>query len=406
MEQEATRPQQKAGGKKRVGDSPGATAGSATPDSAQYKDKLSRDAPGAGKGVGNPRPTIRILEAPTAASLTNLPGGGGVNPTSAAQAGAAALHAADFPLLQKAAQSGKSKAASGLKSGSDDENELSDSVASSTGLSKVSKPTAHCATKSSHRNMKAEEPARVGVVVSVGTEGISIPGISIPNRPMMDPERPPSDHRSWRVAQNIRRCRLILLCSQPRAINSAALETVKETHKDGAGAREPSPGSATGGSTAQSAGPGHGSAWNKMNQHNQGAGEGARSDQSLFGADERPPPPIWKTEAELRKRTREADARAEQRAVQRLMNSPDRGKPCTLLQHGKCSRRGRGEQGERMQCNRKHDVVVVCNLGRRKRRKHDGWRTYECASSKDETFVCTWDNTACPYDGHVARGDG
>ena len=85
------------------------------------------------------------------------------------------------------------------------------------------------------------------------------------------------------------------------------------------------------------------------------------------------------------------------------MNSPDRGKPCTLLQHGKCSRRGRGEQGERMQCNRKHDVVVVCNLGRR---KHDGWRTYECASSKDETFVCTWDNTACPYDGHVARGDG
>ena len=80
MEQEATRPQQKAGGKKRVGDSPGATAGSATPDSAQHKDKLSRDAPGAGKGVGNPRPTIRILEAPTAASLTNLPGGGGVNP--------------------------------------------------------------------------------------------------------------------------------------------------------------------------------------------------------------------------------------------------------------------------------------------------------------------------------------
>ena len=56
--------------------------------------------------------------------------------------------------------------------------------------------------------------------------------------------------------------------------------------------------------------------------------------------------------------------------------------------------------------NRKHDVVIVCNLGRRKRRKHDGWRTYECASSKDETFVCTWDNTACPDDGHVARGDG
>ena len=75
MEQEATRPQQQAGGTKRVGDSPGATASSATPDSAQHKDKLPRDVPGAGKGVGNPRPTIRILEAPTAASLTNLPGG-------------------------------------------------------------------------------------------------------------------------------------------------------------------------------------------------------------------------------------------------------------------------------------------------------------------------------------------
>ena len=268
MEQEATRPQQQAGGTKRVGDSPGATASSATPDSAQHKDKLPRDVPGAGKGVGNPRPTIRILNAPTAASLTNLPGGG-VNLTSAAQAGATALHAAGFPPLKRATQSGKSKATTELESGTDDENELSDSVASSTGLSKVSKPTAHIATKSSHRNMQAGEPARVGVMVSVGTEGISIPGIYIPNRPVIEPERPPTGHRSWRVAQNIRRCRLILLCSQPQAMNSAALKTIKETHKDGAGAPKPGPRRATEGDTTQPVALSHENLGNKMNQPNQ-----------------------------------------------------------------------------------------------------------------------------------------
>ena len=268
IEQEATRPQQQAGGTKRVGDSPGATASSATPDSAQHKDKLPRDVPGAGKGVGNPRPTIRILNAPTAASLTNLPGGG-VNLTSAAQAGATALHAAGFPPLKRATQSGKSKATTELESGTDDENELSDSVASSTGLSKVSKPTAHIATKSSHRNMQAGEPARVGVMVSVGTEGISIPGIYIPNRPVIEPERPPTGHRSWRVAQNIRRCRLILLCSQPQAMNSAALKTIKETHKDGAGAPKPGPRRATEGDTTQPVALSHENLGNKMNQHNQ-----------------------------------------------------------------------------------------------------------------------------------------
>jgi len=654
MEQEATRPQQKAGGTKRVVDSPGATAGSATPDSAQHKNKLPRDVPGAGKGVGNPRPTIRSLPEPTTDSLTNLPGGGGVNLASAAQAGADALKAADFPQLRRETRPNRKKTIVESGSESDGEDERSDSAASSTqGLNKVTNPTAHNATKSAHRTMQTGEPTHVGVVASVGTEGISIPGIYIPNRPMMELERPPTDHRSWRVAQHMRRCRLILFCTQPQAMNDAALKTAKETYKNGGGAREPTPESALVSSADKTARPDQGSASNKMNQPNQGSKEpkekivfvklsqqdkekqwemsqdsvttgvrtelcaldsddrimgcrllgrygpyvvglsatsagrlledgeidvvhlngkegvevtmkvteygdreestmdeetreklraeqrekleerrhstkhqkdartialmvdmpvelmiathesprimgkaidtaqqlirrglgnmaeeinshvcktplgaedgtviffillrdredmkranwsalkymtvappgmppakarmrgavlndlklkkccfrttcaeepcrlrrhaeraaGVRSDQSLFGADERPPPPVWKTEAELRKRAREADAQAERREVQRLMTSPERGKPCTLFQQGSCCRRGRGEQGERVQCNR----------------RHDGWRTYDCASSKDETFVCTWDDAMCPYNGHVARGEG
>jgi len=65
--------------------------------------------------------------------------------------------------------------------------------------------------------------------VRVGTEGISIPGIYIPNIPVKEPEQPPTDPRSWRVAQNVRRCKLILLCSHPQDMNDTGLRTVLET---------------------------------------------------------------------------------------------------------------------------------------------------------------------------------
>jgi len=101
--------------------------------------------------------------------------------------------------------------------GSAEDSDMSDSVVSSTAsITKVSTPTAHSATNPSHSNGKAEGPAHVEVVVRVGTEGISIPGIYIPNIPVKEPEQPPTDPRSWRVAQNVRRCKLILLCSHPQ----------------------------------------------------------------------------------------------------------------------------------------------------------------------------------------------
>ena len=169
MAQDATGPPPKAGGQKRDVVSPGATAGSATPDrlSAAQEQAPSRRA-WKRKGSGQPAPHDWHSGCPYDASLANLPGG--VNLASAAQAGAAALHTADFPPLQKAARSGKSRAAEEPEqiSGSDEESEVSDSAASSTaGLHKVSKPTAHYATKPSHRNEKAEGPAHVEVVVNV-----------------------------------------------------------------------------------------------------------------------------------------------------------------------------------------------------------------------------------------------
>jgi len=109
---------------------------------------------------------------------------------------------------------------------------VSDSAASSTaGLHKVSKPTAHYATKPSHRNEKAEGPAHVEVVVNVGTEGIYIPGIYILNIPVKEPEQPLTDPRSRRVAQNVRRSKLILLCSHSQNMNDAKLRTAQEAAK-------------------------------------------------------------------------------------------------------------------------------------------------------------------------------
>jgi hypothetical protein len=113
---------------------------------------------------------------------------------------------------------------------------------------------------------------------------------------------------------------------------------------------------------------------------------------SLFGENERPPPPAWKIAAEERKRAREAEGYAEKDRLEKAARSPNRTiRECELFQQGACSRSSREELIE----------------GRKKcQKKHTGWKVHPCKSSTEATFVCTWTEAMCPYAGHITKDPG